>query len=86
MDTVKRSRTATVLSTANGEVQTHVEAQALAHDPNLFVTVQILEETPAVLPPGKLCEDRSTTESSISPMISAICVVEDVSKHLDIPI
>ena len=32
MDTVKRSRTPTVVLTANGEVQTHEEAQVFVHD------------------------------------------------------
>ena len=32
-------------------------AQVFVHDLNLFVTVQFLEETPAVLSLGKLCED-----------------------------
>ena len=36
--------------TANGEVQTKEEAQVYVHDLGLFVTVQLLEETPAVLP------------------------------------
>ena len=57
MDTVKRSRTPTVVLTASGEVHTHEEAQVLVHDLNLFVTVQLLDETPAVLSLGKLCED-----------------------------
>ena len=43
--------------TANGEVHTQEEAQVFAHDLNLFATVQSLEETPAVLSLGKLCED-----------------------------
>ena len=43
--------------TANGEVHTHEEAQVFVHDLGLFVTVQLLEETPAVLSFGKLCED-----------------------------
>ena len=34
---------------ANGEVHTNEEAQVYAHDLSLFVTVQLLEETPAVL-------------------------------------
>ena len=46
MDTVKRSRTPTVVLTANGEVHTHEKAQVFVHDLNLFVTVQLLEETP----------------------------------------
>ena len=57
MDTVKRSRTSTVVLTANGEEQTHEEAHVFVHDLNLFVTLQLLDETPAVLSLGKLCED-----------------------------
>ena len=44
----------TVLLTANGEV--HTEAQENVHDLNLFVTLQFLEETLAVLSLGKLGE------------------------------
>ena len=40
-----------------GEVQTNEEAQAYVHDLDLFVTVQILDDTPAVLSLGKLCEE-----------------------------
>ena len=40
--------------TANGEVQTNEEAQVYVHDLDLFVTVQLLDETPAVLSLGKL--------------------------------
>ena len=43
--------------TANGEVQTNEEAQAYVHDLDLFVTVQILDDTLAVLSLGKLCEE-----------------------------
>ena len=57
MDTVKRSRTPSVVLMANGDVQTHEEAQVFDQDLNLFVTLQPLEETPAVLSMGKLCED-----------------------------
>ena len=46
--------------TANGEVQTNVEAQDV-HDLDLFVTVQILEDTAAVLSLGKLCEEHGYT-------------------------
>ena len=34
------------------------EAQVYVHDLNLFVTVQLLKETPAVLSLGKHCEDQ----------------------------
>ena len=39
------------------EVHTHEEAQVFVHDLNLFVTVQLIEETSAVLSLGKFCED-----------------------------
>ena len=57
MDTLRRSTTPTTVVTANGEVQTNEEAQVYVHDLNLFVTVQLLEETPAVLSLGKLCSE-----------------------------
>ena len=37
--------------------QTFEEAHIYVHDLGLFVTVQLLDETPAVLSLGKLCED-----------------------------
>ena len=57
LDALRRSRSPTVVLAANGEVHTHEEAQVYVHDLNLFVTVQLLEETLAVLSLGKLCED-----------------------------
>ena len=48
MGTAKRSRNPTVVLTADGEVHTHEEAHVFVHDLNQFVTVQLLEETPAV--------------------------------------
>ena len=42
--------------TANREVHTHEEAQVFVHE-NEFVTMQLLEETPAVLSLCKLCKD-----------------------------
>ena len=49
MDTLRRSRTPTTAMTANGEVQTNEEAQVHVQDLDMFVTVQLLDETPAVL-------------------------------------
>ena len=46
---------------ANGEVHTNEEAQVYLHDLNLFVTVQLLEETLPVLSLGKLFEDHRYT-------------------------
>ena len=43
--------------TANGEVQTREEAQVFVDDLDLSVTVQILDDTPAVLSVGTLCEE-----------------------------
>ena len=56
LENVRVSRSPTTASTANGEVQTNEEVTVFAHDLELVVTVQILEDTPAVLSPGKLCE------------------------------
>ena len=57
MDTLRRSRNPTTLVTANGEVQTNEEAQVYVKDHDLFITVQLLEETPAVLSLGKFCSE-----------------------------
>ena len=51
MGTIKRSGNPRAVLTADGEVHTHEEAQVFIHDLNQFVTVQRLEETPAVLSP-----------------------------------
>ena len=61
METLKRSRNPITVVTANGEVQTNEEAQVYVHDLHLFVTVQLLEDTPAVLSPGKLCKEQGYT-------------------------
>ena len=53
MDTLRRSRTTTTVVTA---VQTTKEAQVYVRDLGLFVTVQLLEETAAVLLLGELCK------------------------------
>ena len=58
LETVRASRSTTTVTTTNGEVQTKEEATAYVHDLELFVTVQILDDTPAVLLLGKLCEER----------------------------
>ena len=39
------------------EVPTTQEAHVCVHDLHLFVTVQLLDDTPAVLSSGKLCEE-----------------------------
>ena len=57
MDLLRRSRNRTTVVTANGEVQTNEEAQVYVQDLDLFCTVQLLEETPAVLSLGQLCSE-----------------------------
>ena len=64
--TVNRSRTQTVVFTANGEVHTHEEAQVFVLDLNRFVTVQLLVETPAVQSQGKLCKDHGYSNEWVS--------------------
>ena len=53
--TLMTSRSPTTVTTANGEVQTHQEAAVYVKE--LFVTMKVLEDTPAVLSLGKLCDE-----------------------------
>ena len=55
LETVTTSRCPTTVITANGEVQTHEEATVYVKGLNVFLTVKILEDTPAVLSLGKHC-------------------------------
>ena len=57
LETMRILRTFTTVMTANGEVQTREEATVCVKELDSFVTVMLLEETPAVLSLGKLCEE-----------------------------
>ena len=57
METLTKSCSPTIVITANGEVQTHEEPTVYVKELDIFLTVKILEDTPAVLSLGKLCED-----------------------------
>ena len=57
LEPVKVFENPTTVLTANGEVQTNEEATLYVKELDLFVTVMLLEDTPAVLSLGKLCED-----------------------------
>ena len=57
----KKDLSSDEMDTANGEVQTNKEAQVYVHDFDLFVTLQLLGNTPAVLPLGKLCDEHGYT-------------------------
>ena len=48
------------------EVQTNEEALEYVHDLDLFVTVQLLDETPEVLSLGKLCEEHGYSHEWVS--------------------
>ena len=60
LETLRRFRNPRTVVTANGEVQMKEEASVYVHDLNLFVTVQLLEDTLA-LSSGKLCEEHEYT-------------------------
>ena len=61
LETLRKSRNPTTVVTADGDVQTIEEARENVHDLDLFVTVHLLEDTPAVLSLGKLCEEHGYT-------------------------
>ena len=58
LETLRKSRNPTTVIPANGEAQTREEAQVFVHDLELSVTVQIFEDTLAVLSLSKLCQAR----------------------------
>ena len=57
MDTLTKSCSPTIGITANGEVQTHEEANSVCQRIGKFLTMKVLENTPAVLSLGKLCDE-----------------------------
>ena len=57
MDTLTTSRSPTTVITANGEVQTHEEATVHVKELDIFLTMKVLEDTPAVLSLGKFCDE-----------------------------
>ena len=66
-----------------GEVQTNEEAQVYFHDLGLFVTVQILEDTPAVLSLGKLCEEHGYSHERVSSEKTAVDQKEEIERKTD---
>ena len=57
MDTFTKSCSPTIVITANGEVQTHEEAIVYVKELEKFLTMKVLDNTPAVLSRGKLCDE-----------------------------
>ena len=61
LETMRISKNPTTVMTANGEVLTREEATVFVKELELFVTVMLLEDTPAGHSLGKLCEDHGYT-------------------------
>ena len=57
MDTLTKSCSPTIVITANGEVQTQEEAIVYVKELDIFLTMKVLQNTPAVLSLGKLCDE-----------------------------
>ena len=57
MDTLTKSCSPTIVTTANGEVQTHEEAIVYVNELDIFLTMKVLDNTPAVLSLGKFCDE-----------------------------
>ena len=57
MDTLTKSCSPTIVITANGEVQTHEEATVYVKELEKILTMKVIENTPAVLSLGKLCDE-----------------------------
>ena len=57
MDTLTKSCTPTIVINANGEVQTHEEATVYVKEMDIFLAMKVLDDTPAVLSLGELCDE-----------------------------
>ena len=57
LKTVTTSRSPTTVITANGEVQTNADAFVYVRELDIFLTMKVLKDTPAVLSQGKLCDE-----------------------------
>ena len=66
MDTLTKSCSPTIVVTANGEVHTHEEATVYVKELDMFLTMKVLEDTPAVLSLGKLCDEHGYSHEWIN--------------------
>ena len=57
MNTLTKSCSPTIVITVNGEVETHEEATVYVKELHIFLTMKVLENTPAVLSLGKFCDE-----------------------------
>ena len=61
MDILTKSCSPTIVITANGEVQTHEEATVYVKELDIFLTMKVLDNTPAVLALGKLFDENGSS-------------------------
>ena len=66
LETVTTSRSPTTVITANGEVQTNEEATVYVRELDIFLTMKVLEDTPAVLTLGKFCDEHGYSNEWIN--------------------
>ena len=66
VDTLTKSCSLTIVITANGEVQTHEEATVYVKELGIFLTMKVLDNTPAVLSLGKLCDENGYSHEWIN--------------------
>ena len=66
MDTSTTSRSPTTVITANGDVQTHEEATVYVKELEKFLTMKALQDTPAVLSLGELCDEHGYSHEWIN--------------------
>ena len=57
IDTLSKSCSPTIVIATNGEMQTHEKATVHVKELGIFLTKKVLENTPAVLSLGKLCDE-----------------------------
>ena len=66
MDTLTKSCSPTKVIIANGEVQTREEATVYVKELDTFLTMKVLENTPAVWSLGKLCDENGYSYERIN--------------------
>ena len=66
LETVTTLRSPAMVITANGEVQTHQEATVYVQGLDIFLTMKVLEDTPAVLSLGKPCDEHGYSYERIT--------------------
>ena len=66
MDTLTKSCSPTTVITANGEVQIHEEATVNVTELDIFLTMRVLEDTPAVSSLGKFCDEHGYSSEWIN--------------------